>query len=385
MIRKSFLRDLDLEQVSIQEWDLPAIGTHQIGFGICPESGLVMQSPSPTLTEMDKYYTETATYCNPGREGKPSDNKVKGLNRLLNVCMDIIGYIPDTIFQVGCSDGYTLNRFKKAGATTAIGIDPSITSHDLSKKLYNIDTIIGTIEDYKVTSSFYELIILTHVLEHISNPLETLKKCNRLQCAGNYVLIEVPLFERMDIFPPGLFTLEHLNYFSEGTMIETVTKSGYEPIFSGKYYNHDEYPVMTVIAVKTNNFEIIKSNDYLRVKELLIDYINKEKQSWKNVENRFKDKVRKGSSAYIYGAGIHTSQLLAYTDLKEHLNILGLLDSSPTKWGKQIWVLTCYNINTIDFKEGDTIIVSSFTSENEIYSSLALLIKNGVNVVRLYN
>ena len=102
-------------------------------------------------------------------------------------------------------------------------------------------------------------------------------------------------------------------------------------------------------------------------------------------QKKIKDRVIRGSSAYIYGAGIHTSQLLAFTDLKQYLNILGLLDSSPTKWEKKIGSLTCYKKNAVDFKESDTIIISSFDSENEIYKSLTPLIQNGVKVIKLYD
>jgi len=384
MIRKSFLRKIELQQLSIAEWDLPGIGTHKIGFGICPESGMIMQSPSPTIDEINTYYREVATYINPGREGKPSSIKTKDLSRLIHLCKDTIGFIPESVFQVGCSDGYTLKRFIDSGAIVAAGIDPSNASHALAKKLYNIETIIGPFEDYNDYSNKYDLLILTHVLEHLFNPLDTLRKCNNMQNNGGWILIEVPLFDRIDCFPPGLLTLEHLNYFSEGTIIETATRSDYEPIFIGKYYDRNEYPVITVIAKKNTNVEVMKSNDYPRSYKLLSDYMNNGKQSWKNVEEKIKQRVKKGSSVYIYGAGIHTSQLLAFTDIKDYLDILGLLDSSPTKWGKKIGTLNCYNKNTIDFKKDDTIVISSYSSEDEIYNSLLELKNNNVTVIKIY-
>ena len=138
MIRESFLRNIALEQVSNNEWDLPGIGTHEIGFGICPESGLILQSPSPKPEEIQAYYEETATYINPGREGKPSVAKEKDLNRFITIVKDVIGDIPEKVFQVGCSDGYTLNRFREAGSQNINGIDPSIASHNLANKLYGI-------------------------------------------------------------------------------------------------------------------------------------------------------------------------------------------------------------------------------------------------------
>jgi len=382
MIRKSFLRNTKLEQLTSNKWELPSIGTKNIGFGICPKSGLVMQSPSPTPNQIQTYYETAATYINPGRDGKPSLEKVKVLDRMINYTISSIGLIPKSIFQVGCSNGYTLNRFREAGATFTTGIDPSIASHDLAKRLYNIETIIGPFEDYNDKSNKYDLFILTHVLEHLFNPIDTLRKCNDMQNDDGWILIEVPLFERMDLFGPGIFTLEHLNYFSEKTLIETVTRSGYEVIFSTKYFFHHEYPVITIIARKDPNVNIIKSNDYNRSSVLAINYINQEKKSWEKIEQKIKERVDLSSSIYIYGAGIHTSQLLAYTDIKETFNIIGLLDSSSTKWGKNIGKYNCYNINEININENDIFLISSYASENEIFK---FLVKNYNNkIVRLY-
>jgi len=384
VIRQSFLRNVELEQISVEDWDVPAIGTCQIGFSICPESGLVMQSPSPTPNEIQTYYKETATYINPGREGKPSSIKVKGVDRYINIIIDTIGNIPNSVFQVGCSDGYTLKRFSDAGATSVTGIDPSIASHDLAKKKYNIQTTIGTIEDYQIKHKKFDLIILTHVLEHLFDPVQVLRRCNELQNEGDWILIEVPLFERIECFPPGMLTLEHLTYFSEGTLIETVTKPGYEPIYIEKYFGLDAYPLILIAAKKHSGVKNIKRNDYSRARKLLVRYLKKEKQTWKKAEKNIMKKIKRDSPTYIYGAGIHTTQLLAYTNLKEELNIVGLLDSSHTKWGEKIGDLICYNKNEVDFNQDDTIIISSYASEDEIFKSLTRQVNLNVNIIKIY-
>lgn len=384
MRRKSFLRNSSLNQIIEHEWVLPALGKHKIGFGICAESGIVMQSPSPNPKDIQRYYKYTATYNNPGREGRPSIAKVIDLNRLLHIVIDVVGYMPDSVFQVGCSDGYTLFRFKETGVKTINGIDPSIASHEVANKLYGIDTIIGSIENYNDFTQKYDLIVLTHVLEHLFNPVDCLKQCSLMQKDGAWLLIEVPLFERLDLFPPGLLTLEHLNYFSEGTIIEAITMSGYVPRFIGKYFNNHDYPVITVVCRKYDKIRPIQSEDYLKNKRLLNEYILQESTTWGKIEKKIKCLLSKMTKVYIYGAGIHTSQLLAFTDLEKYLNIVSLLDSSPTKWGIQLGELKCYNPNDINIQKGDYIIISSFASEEEIFNQLSQHRQNGVNILKLY-
>ena len=103
-----------------------------------------------------------------------------------------------------------------------------------------------------------------------------------------------------------------------------------------------------------------------------------------SIEKRLRKRLNKESNVYIWGAGIHTSQFLANTDLRKWLLIEYLIDSSPTKWGKKIGDLECLPPESCDFKKGDSIIISSYASEEEIYDSLAEYRNKGVIVERLH-
>jgi hypothetical protein len=291
--------------------------------------------------------------------------------------------MPQTVFQVGCSDGYTLSQFRNAGVHHVEGIDPSFASHKLAQELYGIETIVGTFEKFTHKHQ-YDLVILTHVLEHLYNPVIAMNKCFSLQKNGDQLLIEVPLFERADKFPPGLLTLEHLNYFSESTLLRLLYLTGYVPYLIEKLFYNNEYPVITVVARKEKPKSIELTSDYNRANSLLTNYCEKMVWWWKKIELKVKKQLKKGTFCYVWGAGIHTSQLFAFTDLNKYLTVKGLLDSSPTKWGKQFGDLKCYSPDTVDLKAGDIIIISSFASEEEIYQNLEKYRGKGIIIVRLY-
>ena len=383
MKRKCFLCDVNTESIFCDKWDLPGIDSCEIGFSICPRCGLIIQSPAIDGNNMDKYYSETATYINPGRKGKPSLTKINDVKRLIRTLIDILGELPCSAFQVGCSDGYTLYSLQQAGVRLTEGIDPGLESHKLAMELYDINTVVGTFEDF-VPSRKYELIILTHILEHIYDPLTVMKKCCSMQKHGDWGLIEVPLFERSDKFPPGLLTLEHVNYFSESTLCRLLYLSGYAPYMIQKSFYNNLYPVITVIARKENCAGIELSSDYDRGYNILTSYIERDKQSWKRIESKIRQKIRYETATYVWGAGIHTSQLFANTDLREYLKIKGLIDSSPTKWGKNLGSMTCYSPDKVILDKGDVILISSYASEQEIYDSLKSYQGKGINIIRIY-
>ena len=87
MNRQCFMCNVEAKSIVTQTWNLPGINSKkEIGFSICPECGLILQSPSLDYTDMNKYYTETATYINPGRSGKPTLSKQKDVERLIKTC-----------------------------------------------------------------------------------------------------------------------------------------------------------------------------------------------------------------------------------------------------------------------------------------------------------
>ena len=151
----------------------------------CEELNIVDDCKN-SIEDINNYYKEAATYTNPGRSGKPSLAKVKGLDRLGYLIKDKFSYMPKTVFQVGCSDGYTLHRMKGFGAEEVKGIDLSQANCDMAREQYGIGVVRGDFENYDLGDQKFELLILTHVLEHLFEPVSVLKKCH------NSSYVEIP-------------------------------------------------------------------------------------------------------------------------------------------------------------------------------------------------
>ena len=100
------------------------------------------------------------------------------------------------------------------------------------------------------------------------------------------------------------------------------------------------------------------------------------------LEKKILSQLPENKSIYIYGAGIHTTQLLANTKINSYCDIIGLFDSSSTKWGKKIGEFECFNIDDVSLGVDDSILISSFAYEEEIYDFLTKNFNN--NIVRIY-
>lgn len=381
MKRLSFLGNETEELVSYR-WPITGIGVCQIGFGICKNSGLLLQTTTVPHEIMLKYYKETATYINPNHDGNPTPEKVNDLTRLLHTVRFVTSKSPASVLQLGSSDGYTLSRFREAGSSRVVGVEPGIPSCEFARRCYNVDCILGTAEDFVLNERF-ELIVLTHILEHLYDPIPVLQKLHSHIAPNGYLLIEVPLWERMDKQPIGVLSFEHLNYFCESTLLWTLYSAGYEAIHSAKSFNVNQYPVITIIAKRTDLQLPIKTA-YNHNRATLLSYIQDERKFWQITEQKILSQVNYNVPSWIYGAGIHTSQLLGSTNLSDCLSLKAVIDSSPTKLGKKIGNLFVYDPELLDsIPTGSNVIVSSAASEKYIVKAINNR-RSDLNVVKIY-
>jgi len=98
----------------------------------------------------------------------------------------------ETVLDVGCGEGFTLNKLKenKIGKTYE-GIDYSKEAIALGRKAYpDLHIFEGNIYDLKYKDNSFDLVICSEVVEHLENPQKALKEL--LRVSKKYVLLSVP-------------------------------------------------------------------------------------------------------------------------------------------------------------------------------------------------
>lgn len=383
MKRTSFLGNSVTELVSYR-WPIPGLGEHNIGFGICEESGLVLQTTSVTPEEMLSYYAETATYVHQDNVGLPPKNKVADVKRQIEFLRQSTGTLPNGVLQVGSSDGYTLSQFREAGVEAVKGIEPGSRAREFAKTHYDVDSIAGSAESFSHDVE-YDAIILTHILEHIYNPVNIIKKISNNLKDNGTLLIEVPLWECIDLLRVGVLTFEHVNYFCESSLARLLQLCGFRICDLAKHYYVNQYPVIIVTAKKSTSSETLNIlPSYLQNRQLLEQYIKKEALFWLDRQQLILDRINENKNTFIYGGGIHTSQLLSNTNISQLHPIAGIIDSSSSKWDKKIGDLTINPPAIMDnFTTGTNVIISSAFSESNIYQFVKDKNPN-INAIRLY-
>jgi len=408
MRRKCFLDHGRSKNFLSENLNLFFFGKIKISYGICKKCGLIFQTDTVNPLFLKKYYDNlTVAFDN---LYKPTKDKIKSVNRHLNIIKDELKKFPKSVLEVGVFNTYNLRQFKKNGSKIVNGIEPSKKVAETINKKENIKIFRGNIEKFNFKIK-YDLIIMSHVLEHFYDPLLVLKKCFKSQKENQYVLLEVPLFDYINDYPNGAFHLEHLNYFNEKNFLLMIKKAGYKTVFISKIIESTAFPFMTVLAKKVTkqnksvnlnqewfphlksykNLNVVqikekekKDFNYLNQLQNAKNYLKRNNLLWNAIDKKIL-KFNKNKPIYIYGAGFHGSQFLNYTDVEKRFKIIGFLDSSLPKQNQYIGSYKIYNPLSKKLNFNSNIIISSIYSEPSIFNYLKFLRKKGMKTYRLYN
>jgi len=138
------------------------------------------------------------------------------------------------LLDVGCALGDCMKEAKKMGFSEVFGIDPSSYAIATAKK-QKLNAKTGTLKTVNFKSNSFDVILSQDQIEHVVDPLEELKRMNRLTSFGGIVFIVTPdvdgLFARvLKRYWYHYKPVEHVSYFSKDTLRDALKKAGFKNI-----------------------------------------------------------------------------------------------------------------------------------------------------------
>ena len=134
------------------------------------------------------------------------------------------------MLDIGCSTGALLAAFKQRGYTDPEGLDPSPACATIARETHGILVRTGTAADVAALPRRYGLVILSAVLEHLLDPLQTLRDVWQVLDDEGLLFIEVPDVEGFAACaraPFQEFSVEHINYFSAASLASLAGAAGF--------------------------------------------------------------------------------------------------------------------------------------------------------------
>ena len=245
----------------------------------CANCGLGITNPRPELSEIGRYYSDTYySFIPEGEKGyipqrikelflqnkkdripaflfytikeifkelflpelDGSDRDSRKFRRLLckvsSFVLEPMVFIPNVpdgkILDIGCGSGKFLLRARKAGWDT-YGLEISDKAVETASGMgLKVKKVNGSFEKTDFPGSYFDCILMNHVLEHCHYPTKVLQECYRLLKGNGLLIVVVPNLDCYDrkVFTYSWGNLEvprHLFHFNKITLLSLIERAGF--------------------------------------------------------------------------------------------------------------------------------------------------------------
>lgn len=195
---------------------------------LCGKCGIIRSSIIFDNDSIIKFYSEEYRdiYTSKDSNGTPADFFNDQINRgkfLFSTFSKIVGdKIGLKVFEIGCGAGGILLPFMEQNNSCS-GSDYDTDYLEYGKKM-GLDLKYGDFENILADESV-DLVILSHVLEHLTNPIQEMNKMIKKVKPNGYLIVEVP----------GIFIIDKA-YFNPILYLQNAHVYSFYKDFLGVFY-----------------------------------------------------------------------------------------------------------------------------------------------------
>jgi SAM-dependent methyltransferase len=136
------------------------------------------------------------------------------------------------LVEIGSSYGFQLDAFRKQG-WDVLGVDPDRGGCRHATHKLGLPTIASTLEDANLPDCFADVVVMLHVIEHLPDPLATLREIHRVLKSGGHLVLETPRYDTLMYKLLGrrersLGCDGHIFFYTTDTLRRTYEAAGFE-------------------------------------------------------------------------------------------------------------------------------------------------------------
>ena len=195
----------------------------------CRNCGLAYLNPRPTSGELDGYYSQVYNYS----------GFLKSKDSIKQRCRVDIELIQrykkgGNLLEVGCMFGFLLDQARQH-EYNPYGVEISQQAAEYAKDTLGLDVHNGRLEESSFGDRFFDVVFLSHLIEHLEDPSASLKFIHRIMKDDGVLIMKCPNFGSLMskltrrhwwwIAPP-----EHLYHFTPKTISSLLRSAGFSRI-----------------------------------------------------------------------------------------------------------------------------------------------------------
>lgn len=211
----------------------------------CQGCGLCFTSPRPTPDAIAQFYPESyEPHRAPARANAAPRNAVRRPRWSGDLRKSLPWHGQGRLLDFGCGGGSFLARMASQGWTVT-GLDASTRAVRRVEERLGLRVLRGTLPHPELRPHSFDVITMWQSLEHVHQPLETLRAAHRLLAPGGKLIVAVPNIDSLPFcwFRRGWIGLDlprHLTHFSPWTLRAMLQRAGFE-VGAVRMLRHSEW------------------------------------------------------------------------------------------------------------------------------------------------
>jgi len=202
----------------------------------CAKCGLRYMNPRMTAAEYRDFYSGTTYLQDYGYQDLLSSSRVPEFRRTLGRIRQRLAP-PGDLLDIGTATGEFLVEARRDG-WTVFGTEVSDSSIKKAKENFQLDLFHGELADAPFPEHSFSVIHLSHVLEHVPSPQQTLRDIKRFLKKDGLLVIEVPnefenwfvrLGKKLGRYKaPKQPSVHHVYFFTQASLAASLQQAGFQ-------------------------------------------------------------------------------------------------------------------------------------------------------------
>jgi SAM-dependent methyltransferase len=230
---------------SIRPWRTKATNYGDFKIDVCSACGFAFVNPRPTLDFLMNFYSslgfgggdvaEAPTKESVLAQEQEDPNSILDAKRLAATMAGLLKHKagkPGRFLDIGCGYGFFAVEAQNQGFEVT-ALDLATNKRKVMKEITGLEPVASSFEDFQCPPGSFSAVLMSQILEHVSDINQWLVKANTILEDGGVLAIALPNFDNAFRYflrerGPYIIPPEHLNFFNASSLTKLLEKHGFK-------------------------------------------------------------------------------------------------------------------------------------------------------------